>query len=566
MVDALGQAALRTLLLGCIVQSALWLFRIRQPQLRLIGWTVVLAASLAMPVLQQVTPLQTAVGLDIPVPFLTEIAQPQLPPFASAAPASTMPGGTGLTRVAWPWLEAVYLLVGAILLLRLATGIALSVRLLCRASPVGAEWAAGTRIRISPDVTAPVTVLNTVLLPADIAHWPAAMRHAVLAHERAHVARWDYAMLLASQLNRVVFWFSPFSWWLHRRLTRLAELASDDHALQVTGDRPGYAEVLLEMGRRSGPLLRGLAMARPAMLMDRIERVLREGGRPRSAGRVRRSSVLLGAAGLAVAAATLEPSSNPATKPGASVPNQEAAAPLDTDRPSPADAADTAAAPVPATEPKAVSIVQTPIRSGSAPPAAVPQSRPTKRVVTRLGRPLGRDTLPLPPLRQASLPIRDLRPSDEAHAASFRPEPDYRAPPPPIYQTVSYQGGHPAAKEPNLLKLIDQQTCSGAYLPSASGRYPGSWLNMISAKFFRNADGTAWLTFHVGGQTPVDLPVRVDGAGVEFTAMQATTFKVLAKGANHLTGTTERPYGTIDLACGGSNSHLFDRADGRAAD
>ena len=235
MLEALGQAALRILLLASVVQLAMWLFRIRQTQLRLVGWTVVLAASLAMPALQQVTPLQTAIAFDIPSPAMLGIARPQMPTPESGLAETVLADAVDPSRAMGVWLETAYFLVGGILLLRLIIGVALSLRLLRRASPIGAAWAAGIRVRISPDVTAPVTVLNVILLPADIAQWPASMRQSVLAHERAHVARWDYAMLLASQVNRVVFWFSPFAWWLHRRLTTLAELASDDNALQVTG-------------------------------------------------------------------------------------------------------------------------------------------------------------------------------------------------------------------------------------------------------------------------------------------------------------------------------------------
>ena len=176
--------------------------------------------------------------------------------------------------MAVPWLEIGYYLVAGFFLLRLSLGLALSLRLLARAVPVCPAWAGDTSIRISRDIAAPVTVAHVILLPWDAVNWPAGMRTAVLAHERAHLARWDFAMLVASQVNRAVFWFSPLSWWLHRRLATLAELASDDQAMATTGDRLGYATILLEMGRRSGASLRGVAMARPSTLRYRIERIL----------------------------------------------------------------------------------------------------------------------------------------------------------------------------------------------------------------------------------------------------------------------------------------------------
>lgn len=87
-----------------------------------------------------------------------------------------------------PWLEALYLLVSGVLVLRVAVGTALSLRLLGKAAPGHPDWAAGTHVRISREVVAPVTVANVVLLPPEALTWSASMHEAVLAHERAHVA------------------------------------------------------------------------------------------------------------------------------------------------------------------------------------------------------------------------------------------------------------------------------------------------------------------------------------------------------------------------------------------
>ncbi len=66
MLEALLEAALRTLLLTGLVTLGLWLLRIKRAQLLLIAWTVILAASLAMPALQWVTPLRLPVLPDHP--------------------------------------------------------------------------------------------------------------------------------------------------------------------------------------------------------------------------------------------------------------------------------------------------------------------------------------------------------------------------------------------------------------------------------------------------------------------------------------------------------------------
>lgn len=274
--DVVQEAAFRTLVLAAVVQCCLWLLRVRQAHVLLTIWTIVLTASLAMPVLLRFTPLRLP---GVPVVSMVLIGDAatlvddtadrlQLPSQGSqgaSAVESRTPASFG------SWLDTAYFVVACSLVLRVVLGVVLSLRLLAGASQASPEWAAGTRVRLSRRVAGPVTIANVVLLPIDVASWPAETRRAILAHERAHVARWDFALLIVSQLNRALFWFSPLPWWLHRRLITLTELASDDEAMAATNDRLGYAEILLEMGRRSEPLFRGSAMARPSTLPHRID-------------------------------------------------------------------------------------------------------------------------------------------------------------------------------------------------------------------------------------------------------------------------------------------------------
>jgi bla regulator protein blaR1 len=281
---------LSTLLLALVVQLCLWGLRVRHAKLQLAAWTAVLLASLAMPALQRVVP--TA----LPVPLLSfSVAQAVDP--AAPAPRSGLPGvsdsGATVTLAseahktfsrlesyqvfAWGgWLAKAYGFVACAMLLRLLLGLALSWKMLRAAHPVHADWVAGRKIRASSAIRSPVTIGDNVLLPAEYANWDASTRHAVLAHEGAHVARGDFYVLLLSQLNRSIFWFSPLSWWLHAGLSALAELASDDDAIEALGDRPGYASILLDVARLAGTLPAGVAMARPATVARRIERILTE--------------------------------------------------------------------------------------------------------------------------------------------------------------------------------------------------------------------------------------------------------------------------------------------------
>jgi len=81
-------------------------------------------------------------------------------------------------------------------------------------------------------------------------------------------------VLLLAALNRAVFWFNPLAWWQSIRLAELAEIISDDAALEALEDRPRYAGILLDVARRGHHVPVALAMARPATVRRRVERIL----------------------------------------------------------------------------------------------------------------------------------------------------------------------------------------------------------------------------------------------------------------------------------------------------
>lgn len=91
-----------------------------------------------------------------------------------------------------------------------------------------------------------------ILLPADWRVWAEEQLDAILAHEISHVARRDGLTQMLSLLHRVIFWFSPLSWWLDKQLTDLAEQASDEAALAGGADRARYAETLVGFFKQLG--------------------------------------------------------------------------------------------------------------------------------------------------------------------------------------------------------------------------------------------------------------------------------------------------------------------------
>lgn len=139
-----------------------------------------------------------------------------------------------------------------------------------------------TAVHECPLVRVPLTLgalRPRILLPADWLEWPTEKLQAVLTHEASHVARADCAVTLLVELNRCVYWFHPLAWWLRGHLSRLAEEACDDAAIDLTGDRTTYArhllEVAAEVSHQSGRVIHpGVSMARRSNVETRINTIL----------------------------------------------------------------------------------------------------------------------------------------------------------------------------------------------------------------------------------------------------------------------------------------------------
>ena len=321
MLEMLVGAALRSLLLAAAVGLGLTLCRTRNPHVRLMAWTVVLVASLLMPAVSRLAALALPdIALPVSrmapmVPFVADQQVEVAPRYQHAVSADTNAAANQHTSASSTaahgghWLALpLYIAISAALVVRLITGLALSWRITRSAIPVCEGWTSGYDVRVSPRVAAPATFGSVVLLPNDYATWSSTKRAAVLAHEGAHVVRCDSAVQIAASVNRAIFWFNPLSWWLQRHLSVLAEAASDDAAIVGLDDRIGYAEILLDVSSRGQRLPGALAMARPATVAIRIERILNE--TTATMGISRRSRLLMMAGILPLAVAVAEPLSS----------------------------------------------------------------------------------------------------------------------------------------------------------------------------------------------------------------------------------------------------------------
>ena len=68
--------------------------------------------------------------------------------------------------------------------------------------------------------------------------------NAIIAHELAHIRRHDYLVNLLQTIAETMLFYHPVVWWLSRRLRFEREQCCDDLAVEICGDRIGYAKAL----------------------------------------------------------------------------------------------------------------------------------------------------------------------------------------------------------------------------------------------------------------------------------------------------------------------------------
>jgi TonB family protein len=142
-----------------------------------------------------------------------------------------------------------------------------------------------------------------ILLPAaTLAGLTPQQFEAVLAHEIAHILRYDYLVNLLQMLVEALLFYHPAVWWVSGRIRHERELCCDDVAVRACGDAVCYARALtsLERLRAQAP---ALAMGSTSgRLLYRIERLM--GAAPQEQSPARWPGIVALAAGLVCVALT----------------------------------------------------------------------------------------------------------------------------------------------------------------------------------------------------------------------------------------------------------------------
>ncbi len=212
------------------------------------------------------------------------------------------------SRTTWRMWAAGIWLVGALLMLLRAMAVVVGAgRLRRRCTPLEDETTLALveqlrgqmriarRIRVVVGEHVPVPgvigcVWPTLLLPVAMASgMPADDLRAILAHELAHIRRFDYLVNFLQMVIEALLFFNPAIWWISRQIRIEREACCDAAGIALTGRRTEYAETLVAWAQRQrrqhaapAAALMGLADgADEGKLVDRVRRIMIAGHRPR---------------------------------------------------------------------------------------------------------------------------------------------------------------------------------------------------------------------------------------------------------------------------------------------
>jgi len=87
-----------------------------------------------------------------------------------------------------------------------------------------------------------------ILLPASaLTGLSAEQLEAILAHELAHVKRFDYLVNILQTVVEILGFYHPAVWWISHKIRAERENCCDDLAVSISGDRVCYAKALTSM-------------------------------------------------------------------------------------------------------------------------------------------------------------------------------------------------------------------------------------------------------------------------------------------------------------------------------
>jgi bla regulator protein BlaR1 len=135
------------------------------------------------------------------------------------------------------------------------------------------------RLRVVDNLASPLTAgwwRPVVLVPAAlVTGMPPDLLEALLAHEMAHVKRFDYLVNLAQNVAEILLFYHPAVWWISGRIRVEREQIADDLAARSTGEPRTLAKALSELERLQFSQQHLALAANGGDLLARVKRLVR---------------------------------------------------------------------------------------------------------------------------------------------------------------------------------------------------------------------------------------------------------------------------------------------------
>ncbi|MEZ5040092.1 MAG: M56 family metallopeptidase [Saprospiraceae bacterium] len=214
-------------------------------------------------------------------------------PFAAAIGETE--GGMNFPTVFFPFLVISWLAGVGMMSIRLVLELVYIQRLQINASPISGQWMDHmqtyadrlgirrvVRLMESDWVTSPLTVgviQPVILMPIGLVNGLTTDQVAcILAHELAHIQRYDFAVNILQSIVEVALFFNPAVWWISKNIREERELCCDDVAVGLTKNKHQLAYTLakLEEWRLETPSLAMSFNAPESKVIARIQRLIGE--------------------------------------------------------------------------------------------------------------------------------------------------------------------------------------------------------------------------------------------------------------------------------------------------
>jgi D-alanyl-D-alanine endopeptidase (penicillin-binding protein 7) len=189
------------------------------------------------------------------------------------------------------WIVCLWALCAAALGVRMALGL-LWIGRVAQGRRTDAHWQAhvsrlaaqfgvtrAVRLRIVDNLASPITAgwwRPVVLVPASLVSGMSPhLLEALLAHEMAHVKRFDYLVNLGQNVVETLLFYHPAVWWISGRIRAEREQIADDVAARQLGEPRRLALALSELERFQFSTHHLAQAANGGDLMSRIKRLVR---------------------------------------------------------------------------------------------------------------------------------------------------------------------------------------------------------------------------------------------------------------------------------------------------